>query len=120
MILADTNAWIAHLRKSDPRLAVVLREGRVRTCDVVLGELLLGSGLPPTFAKDLGALSRVPSPTAADTRVFVERHRSAFSGSGVGWADAQILLAAAKSGARLFTSDRAMARVASRVGVPRA
>ena len=86
MILVDTNAWIEHLRKGDARLARFLLQQRVRTCDVVIGELLLGSGLPASFARDLRALPRVPSPNAAETRAFVERHGRSFAGAGVGWA----------------------------------
>ena len=117
MILVDTNAWIFHLRKRDARLARFLLEQRVRTCDVVIGELLLGSGLPKTFSSDLAALPRLPSPTAEETRIFIERHGKTFSGSGVGWADAQIILTAAKSGARLHTSDRYVRRTCTALRV---
>jgi predicted nucleic acid-binding protein len=117
VILVDSNAWIQHLRGGDKRLARFLSEQRVRTCDVVIGELLLGSGLPRTFARDLSALPRLPSPTAADTRVYIERHSRSFAGSGVGWADAQILLTAAKSGARLHTADRAVRRMCSALDI---
>ena len=118
MILVDTNAWVQHLRKTDPRLSAFLQQQRVRTCDVVIGELLLGSGLPRTFARDLAALPKLPSPTALDTRAFIERHSRAFAGAGVGWADAQIILSAAKSGARLHTSDRGVRRVCGAIRVP--
>ena len=117
MILVDTNAWIQHLREKDARLAKFLFEQRVHTSDVVIGELLLGSGRPKQFAADLLALPRLPSPTAAETRTFIERHRSAFAGAGVGWADAQIILAAAKSGARVHTSDRGVRKVCKAVAV---
>jgi predicted nucleic acid-binding protein len=117
MILVDTNAWISHLRKLDPRLVIFLQQQRVRTCDVVFGELLLGTGLPKAFTRDLAALPKLPSPTALETRSFIERHSRSFSGSGVGWADAQIMLSAAKSGARLHTSDRSVRRVCVGVGI---
>jgi predicted nucleic acid-binding protein len=117
LILVDTNAWIHHLRKHDPRLSQYLLEQRVHTCDVVVGELLLGSGLPKTLATDLLLLPRVPSPSASETRLFIERHLRSFSTSGVGWADAQIILAAAKAGARLYTSDRAVRRVSKALRV---
>jgi predicted nucleic acid-binding protein len=87
MILVDTNAWVNHLRKRDSRLVLFLSQQRVRTCDVVVGELLLGSGLPKTFASDLAALPHLPSPSATDTRAFINRHRSALAGAGVGWAE---------------------------------
>lgn len=89
----------------------------MRTCEVVLGELRLGSGLPKDFARNLAALPRVPSPGAEETRAFIERYLRSFAGSGVGWADAQIVLAAAKVGARLHTSDKHVRRVCGAVGV---
>jgi predicted nucleic acid-binding protein len=117
MILVDTNAWISHLRRRDPRLVEFLLQQRVRTCEVVIGELRLGSGLPPDFAYSLAKLPRVPSPGAEETRLFIERHLRSFAGSGVGWADVQILLAASKAGARLHSSDKHVRRVCATVGV---
>ena len=117
MILVDTNAWIDHLHETDPLLVAFLRESRVRTSDVVIGELLLGSGLPRGFAKDLMALPRVPTPTATATRSFIERHKRSFTGSGVGWADAQLIHTAATVGLRVHTSDRSVSRVCKSVAV---
>lgn len=117
MILVDTNAWVNHLRKLDPRLVLFLSQQRVRTCDVVVGELLLGSGLPETFASDLAALPHLPSPSASETRAFVNRHRNTLGGAGVGWADVQIIVAAVVAGARIHTSDRHMRRVCTALGV---
>ena len=117
MILVDTNTWVNHLRKRDPRLVLFLSQQRVRTCDVVVGELLLGSGLPKTFAVDLAALPHLPSPSPSETRAFINRHRSALSGAGVGWADVQIMVAAAAAGARIHTSDRYVRRVCRALGV---
>jgi predicted nucleic acid-binding protein len=117
LILVDTNAWVHHLRKRDARLVQFLLEQRVRTCHVVLGELALGSGMPKDFASDLAALPRLPSPTAEETHAFIERHHRSFSGSGIGWADAQIILTAAKAGARVHTSDRYVRRVCAAIRV---
>lgn len=117
MILVDTTAWIRHVRATDARLVRFLREGRVRTCDVVIGELLLGSGLPKSFARDMLALPRLPSPKPADTRAFIQRHHRSFGGSGVGWADAQIIQAAWNAGARVHTSDRGVRTVCAEIGV---
>jgi predicted nucleic acid-binding protein len=120
VILVDTNAWVDHLRRGDPRLVRFLEDQRVHTCDVVIGELLLGSGLPRSFASDLLALPRLPSPSGLETRSFIERHARAFSGSGVGWADAQIILSAAKSGARIHSADRGVMKVCRALRVPAA
>lgn len=111
MILADISAWIQHLREGDAALVTFLNEQRVRTCDVVIGELLLGTVLPAGFARDLRMLPRLASPSPAQTLTFVERHSCSFAGAGVGWSDAQILLTAAKAGARLHTANRALRRL---------
>ena len=70
MILVDASAWIQHLRRSDAVLVAFLQEQRVRACDVVIGELLLGSGLPAGFARDLACylVWRVPSPPPRPAR----------------------------------------------------
>jgi hypothetical protein len=78
--------------------------------------LLLGSGGPRAFAADLAALRRVPTPAPVATRAFVERHRRTFAGSGTGWADAQIIHAAAQAGLRVHTADRAVRRACMSVG----
>jgi predicted nucleic acid-binding protein len=116
VILVDTNAWVNHLRNGDPRLVRFLLQQRVRTCDVVIGELLLGSGLPKTFADDLLTLPRLPSPSASATRSFIERHRKTFAGSGIGWADAQIVIAASTHGARIHSNDRGVRKVCRALG----
>ena len=117
MILVDTNAWISHLRKKDARLVKFLLEHRVRTCDAVIGELMLGSGLPPNFSRDLMALPKLPSPSATEARMFIERHRESLAGSGVGWADVQLLVTASHAGARLHSSDRAVRKVCRAVSL---
>lgn len=117
MILVDTNAWIRHLRKADARLVTFLSEHRVRTCDVVVGELMLGTGLPRHFARDLKALPSLPAPSTVETRAFIERHQQSLAGSGVGWADVQVIVTAAKAGARLHTSDRAVRKVCRSVSL---
>lgn len=117
MILVDTNAWVDHLRKVDPRLVGFLRETRVVTCDVVMGELQLGAGIPAALNQLLGQLPLLPSPTAPETRAFVERRRRSFQASGVGWADAQIILAAVSSGARVHSSDKSVRAVWRSLGL---
>lgn len=116
MILVDTNAWVAHIRRADRRLIGLLEQNRVFTCDVVLGELALGAGIPPALGRDLALLPSIPCLTVAQTRAYVERHRAAFSTSGVGWADAEIIAAASEAGALLYSGDEAVRTVWRRLG----
>lgn len=106
MILVDTSVWIRHLRAADAQLVRELHEWRVVTCDVVHTELALGAGISADFMESLAHLPRVATPSAAETRAFVNRHLRSFRASGVGWADAQIIGAAIDAGARLHSADR--------------
>lgn len=117
MILVDTNAWIRHLRSGDSALVRFLERQQVHSSDVVIGELLLGSGLPRRFAADLLALPRLPTPGAHETRAFIEHHRKVVAGAGIGWADTQIIITAMKAGARLHTSDGGVRHVSRALGV---
>lgn len=111
MILVDTNTWVHHIRGDrSTRLPDLLRTGRVRTCAVVLGELRLGSGLPPAVDRLLAALPAVPSPSAEETTRFLERQRRSLAGTGIGWADLQVIIAAQRAGALLYSEDGPMRR----------
>lgn len=116
MILVDTNSWVRHVRIPDPRLITILQEDRAVTCKVVMGELLLGSGVPPTLVSLLGQLPVLPSPSADETQEFIARHLRSFRSSGVGWADCQILVAAKDAGALLYSADLAVKNVWRRLG----
>ena len=116
VILVDTNAWIHHMRSADPRLMALLSAQRVVTCDVIIGDLRLGSGMTDEVTRLLARLPGIASPTAGETLSFLERHRSAVAGTGVGWADAQAIVAATRAGARIYTSDRGVKRVWTALG----
>jgi predicted nucleic acid-binding protein len=116
VILADTNTWVSHLRAADHRLTQLLEQNRIVTCDVVVGELLLGAGLPPALTHDLKLLPGLPCPTATETRAFIERHHRTFRASGVGWAEAQIVLTAMNAGALIYSSDKSVRSVWKKLG----
>jgi predicted nucleic acid-binding protein len=117
VILVDTNTWVYFLQGSRPtRLATFLKANRVRTCAVVIGELSLGSGMPPEFRANLASLPSVPSPSAEDTVAFIQRHSHTVAGAGIGWADVQVIVAAENAGALLYTEDEAMRRVWTALG----
>ena len=111
MILVDTSVWVRHLRATDSRLVRLLRDRRVVSCEIVLGELLLSSGLPAGVEADIVLLPKIPSPSAAETISYVRRHQRAFRAAGAGWADAEIIVSAGAAGALLYTADRAQRAV---------
>ena len=51
------------------------------------------------------------SPSTAERCTFIERRSRSLAGAGAGWADVQILLTAAKAGARLHTADKAVRKL---------
>ena len=116
MILVDTSIWVDHFRRSNERLAALLVDGRVLGHPFVLGELALGH--LRRREEILGLLSELPRAKSAsdeETLTFIERH--ALAGSGVGWVDVHLLSAAALSRASLWTLDRRLAAVASRLSL---
>jgi predicted nucleic acid-binding protein len=116
LILVDTSAWIRHLRATDRRLVELLRAQRVFTCEVVTGELALGSGLPAELHRQLAHLPRIAVPGAAETVEFLQRNLRSLRTLGVGWADVQIIAAAARAGALLYSQDRPQRTAWRRLG----
>ena len=110
MVLVDTSVWIQHFRSSQQRLEHLLLEDQVLTHSCIIGELACGS-----LAKReeiLESLSALPAATEAqDQEVleFIERYHC--YGTGIGWVDTQLLVAARLSRAELWTRDKALARV---------
>lgn len=116
MILVDTSVWVDHFRRRSERLASLLLEGQVLGHPFVAGELALGH--LRQRSEILGLLSELPRADAAqhsDVLDFVELH--GLAGGGVGWIDVHLLVAAALSRASLWTLDRRLAAVASRLGL---
>jgi hypothetical protein len=118
LILVDTSVWIEFFRRSSGavRLAAVLEAGDAWTHPFVVGELALGS-LGSRRRQILADLRLLPAcPLLADAEVHELAEARDLPGSGIGWVDAHLLGSALASGARLWTLDRRLARVASALG----
>lgn len=113
MILVDTGVWSHHFRLGDPDLVALLGADRVVTHAWVVGELALGPGLRLDVLADLTVLPRVPTVPDDEVLAWVRMHRV----RGVGWVDVQLLVAALRAGARLWTVDRGLAELAGRLDV---
>jgi hypothetical protein len=94
----------------------MLRELRVVTCDVVRGELALGTGLPRELAEHLARLPRLVTPSTREVIDFIERHDRSLRTVGVGWADVAIMTSAIQAGARLYSHDRPQRTAWRRLG----
>ena len=117
MILVDTSVWIDHLRSDDLELAAKLKSGAVLSHPCVIGEIAIGDLPQRKFVlEDLNDLPSADVATDAEIMAFVENH--ALFGRGLSYIDAH-LLASTKltSGAKLWTRDRRLERVAEALGV---
>jgi predicted nucleic acid-binding protein len=115
-VLADSSAWIDHLRRGHAGLSAALEARLLVTHEFVLGELMLGAlARSRTAIADLQVLSRVSRATHDEVVTLVRAHR--LDGCGIGWVDAHILASARMAGARVLTIDKAMGKAASRLGV---
>lgn len=94
MILVDTSIWVSHIQGKLTPLDDVLGEGLILIHPFVLGELLL-NGLPKTGAFSLASFeeyAQVPVASSAEVASFIRWARLA--GTGVGYVDAHLLVAA--------------------------
>lgn len=121
MILADTSIWIDHLRRGDPRLALLLGRAGVVMHECVFGEIALGSLRHRD--RTLTELRALPFAVQADNRevqALIERlplHGLGI-GLGIGYVDAHLLASIRLTpGTLLWTRDRRLHAAADRLGI---
>jgi predicted nucleic acid-binding protein len=116
VILVDTSVWVDHLRQGNARLQALLAEARVVSHPFVIGEVALGH--LRHRAEILALLANLPLAVQAEHEEvlhFLAEHELA--GSGLGWVDVHLLCSAALDHAPLWTLDRRLADIASRLGL---
>ena len=116
MIFVDTSVWIDHLRAGSATLVRLLERGTVLGHPWVLGELALGHlGHRGEVIGLLASLPQATVATPAEVLTLIERHE--LHGEGIGYVDAQLLAATMLTpDATLWTTDRRLAAVTSRLG----
>ena len=110
-MLVDTSVWVDHLRRSDPKLSVLLSRGEVECHQFVIGELALGT--LRRRSEILTLLLRLPQLRLVghtEVLTFVDTHR--LMGSGIGWIDAHLLASTAIDRTLLWTKDSRLSAVA--------
>ena len=116
MILVDTSVWVDHLRSGQMTLGALLEAGAVLGHPWVIGEIALGH--LSQRREVLGLLRSLPQaavPTEEETMTFIDRQR--LYGLGIGYVDANLLAATRLTAdASLWTGDRRLASIASRLG----
>jgi predicted nucleic acid-binding protein len=117
VILVDTSVWVEHLRRGSVGLAGELEAGQVLTHPFVIAELACGT--LSNRREVLGLLARLPSaPTATNTEALDFLEARGLMGRGIGFIDVHLLASAMLAApARLWTSDRRLAAIASELHV---
>lgn len=117
MILVDTSVWIDHFRSTISMLASMLQQERVLIHPCVMGELALGRlPDPDRVLADLHDLPAADVATNDEVLIFIRRN--GLAGSGIGYADAQLLASARLTpDAALWSRDRRLLAAARRLGL---
>ena len=117
MILVDTSVWVDHLRKDDPGMRLLLEGGRVLLHPFVVGELAMGNlKRRDLVLKELRKLPEALVAREEEVLQFVAARR--LFGRGIGYIDAHLLTSVQLTpGVSLWTRDKRMLEVASRLGL---
>ena len=119
MILADTSVWIDYFRLADADFGRLLLSSKVLGHPHIVGEIALGGVRPRS--SEMRLLMELPSATlASDEDVLRLIDQEKIAGSGVGYVDCHLLASARLTpGAKLWTHDRKLYVLATRLGVNR-
>lgn len=116
MILVDTSVWVDHLRRGEAGLVDLLERSAVVMHPFVVGEIACG-GLRDREAI-LELLQDLPTAALAspdEVLKFIDDH--VLHGKGIGYVDVHLLASVALTpGARLWTRDSKLRRVAGLLG----
>jgi len=116
VILVDTSVWVDHLRRGNPALAALLTDGEVVTHPFVIGELSLG--LSRRIPEVLDLLDELPAlAVASHGEVLNMVERRGLAGKGIGWVDAHLVAAASLAHVALWTRDRPLSAVATKLAI---
>src|SRR5215471_21195497 len=110
-LLADSSVWIDHLHKTNEEFGRALEAKQICVHQAVIGELACG-----TLARRAEVLTRLmllpelPDPTFGELLALIDRRK--LWGRGLAWVDVQLLGTVLLGGAKLWTHDQPLHRVA--------
>ncbi|GBD90159.1 ribonuclease VapC32 [bacterium BMS3Abin04] len=114
MILVDTSVWIDHFRKANKQLQELLLKEDVCIHQFIIGELTCGNfSNRDEILSLLKALLQTKIADNDEILKFIELHR--LYDSGLGFIDVHLLASAFLSNAKLWTKDKALRTVASKL-----
>jgi predicted nucleic acid-binding protein len=119
VILVDTSIWVSHLRGGsggNERLINLLNAGGALCHPFIIGELACGRlSRREEILSLLQTLPQTPVIEPDELLHFIDRRKLA--GEGACLIDVHLLASAVASGNRLWTDDKKINRIASRLGV---
>jgi hypothetical protein len=117
LILADTSAWVDHLRRGHSDLSDALDRGLVLMHLFVIGEIACASlNDRSSILELLHDLPRATVASSDEVLGFIERHQ--LHGRGIGYVDVHLLASTALSpGAKLWTLDKRLRAAAVDLGL---
>ncbi len=116
MILVDTSVWVAHLRDGDTGLETLLSEEKVACHPFIIGELACGN--LKNRHEILTLLGTLPAAVEAEHEEVLQliEDRS-LMGKGLGYIDIHLLASAILGDYRLWTLDKKLNDVSSKLGL---
>lgn len=116
MILVDTSIWVDHFRHGDQPLIDLLSSGQVAMHPYVCGELALGNLKPR--AEILQLLADLPQASVAEEGELLHIVESRkLMGLGIGLIDAHLIASALLDACMLYTRDKRLLAVATRLKI---
>jgi predicted nucleic acid-binding protein len=118
LVLVDTSLWVGHFRRANPVLQSLLAMDQVLCHPLIVLELACGTPPAPRERTlgDLRMLRQAVVATIEETLSLVENER--LYDSGCGAIDVALLASVLLTpDARLWTADRSLDSLASRLGV---
>lgn len=115
MVLVDTSVWVAHLRDGNIGLETLLNEGHVVCHPFIIGEIACGN--LRNRSEILRLLQTLPMAVHAEhNEVMGLIETRGLMGRGLGYIDMHLLSSAILTEVPLWTLDRKLDEVASKLG----
>jgi predicted nucleic acid-binding protein len=116
MVLIDTSVWVTHLRTGTPGLETLLNNGEVLCHPFIIGELACGT--LKNRNEILSLLQAIPTSVQAsheEVMQFIENY--GLMGKGLGYIDIHLLASALLTNIPLWTLDKKLNEVSSKIGL---
>ena len=117
-VLVDTSVWVAHFKRRNESLVVLMLRDEALTHPLVLGELACGTPPAPRERTlgDIGLLRPAVQASWDEVMAFIEQEK--LFGLGCGIVDMSLMASTLMTpGSRLWTLDKHLASLAARFDI---